>query len=56
MLTFFLMIPILFALVAWAWTGIFLYLAAIGRPHSDFLQQRNGLRLAIDLFNIEVLF
>jgi len=36
-LTFFLMITIPFALAAWAWTGIFLYLAAIGRPYSDFV-------------------
>jgi len=36
MLAFFLIIPILFALAAWAWAGIFLYLAAIGRPYSDF--------------------
>jgi Sec-independent protein secretion pathway component TatC len=36
MLAFFLMIPILFALAAWAWGGIFLYLAAIGRPYDDF--------------------
>jgi hypothetical protein len=37
MLTFFLMITIPFALAAWAWAGIFLYLAAIGRPFSDFV-------------------
>jgi len=36
MMTFFLMITIPFALAAWAWAGIFLYLAAIGRPYSDF--------------------
>lgn len=36
MLTFFLMITIPFALAAWAWAGIFLYLAAVGRPYSDF--------------------
>jgi len=35
-LTFFLMITIPFALAAWAWAGIFLYLAAIGRPFGDF--------------------
>jgi len=35
-LTFFLMITIPFALAAWAWAGIFLYLAAIGRPYGDF--------------------
>jgi hypothetical protein len=37
MMTFFLMITIPFALAAWAWAGIFLYLAAIGRPYSDFV-------------------
>jgi Sec-independent protein secretion pathway component TatC len=37
MLAFFLIIPILFALAAWAWAGFFLYLAAIGRPYSDFV-------------------
>jgi hypothetical protein len=36
MLTFFLMITIPLALAAWAWGGIFLYLAAIRRPYSDF--------------------
>ena len=36
MLAFFLIIPILFALAVWAWAGFFLYLAAIGRPYSDF--------------------
>jgi len=36
MLTFFLIITILFALAVWAWAGIFFYLAAIGRPYSDF--------------------
>jgi hypothetical protein len=36
MLTFFLMITIPFALAAWAWAGIFLYLAAKGRPYGDF--------------------
>ena len=36
MLTFFLMITVPFALAAWAWGGIFLYLAAIRRPYSDF--------------------
>ncbi len=36
MLTFFLMITIPFALAAWAWAGIFLYLAAVGWPYSDF--------------------
>jgi len=37
MLTFFLMITIPFALATWAWAGIFIYLAAIGRPYSDFV-------------------
>jgi len=37
MLTFFLMITIPFALAVWAWAGIFLYLAAIGRPYNDFV-------------------
>ncbi len=36
MLAFFLIITIPFALAAWAWAAIFLYLAAIGRPYSDF--------------------
>ncbi len=36
MLAFFLILPILFALAAWAWAGIFIYLAAVGRPYSDF--------------------
>jgi hypothetical protein len=36
MLAFFLIIPILFALAAWAWAGFFLYLAAKGRSYSDF--------------------
>lgn len=36
MLAFFLILPVLFALAVWAWAGIFLYLAAIGRPYSDF--------------------
>jgi hypothetical protein len=36
MLAFFLMITIPFALAAWAWAVIFLYLAAIGRKYSDF--------------------
>ena len=48
MFTFFLMITIPFALAVWAWAGIFLYLAAIGRPYSDFVaalrwqKSRNG--------------
>jgi hypothetical protein len=37
MLTFFLMITLPFALAAFAWAGIFIYLAAIGRPYSDFV-------------------
>jgi hypothetical protein len=36
MMTFFLMITIPLALAALAWGGIFLYLAATGRPYSDF--------------------
>jgi hypothetical protein len=36
MLAFFLIIPILFALAVWAWAGIFLYLAVVARPYSDF--------------------
>ena len=35
-LTFFLMITIPLALGAWAWAGIFIYLAAKGRHYSDF--------------------
>jgi hypothetical protein len=35
-LTFFLMITIPFALGVWAWSGIFVYLAVIGKPYSDF--------------------
>jgi hypothetical protein len=47
MLTFFLMITIPFALAAWAWAGIFIYLAAIGRPYSDFVStlQYHGNRI-----------
>jgi hypothetical protein len=37
MLTFFLMITLPFALAAFAWAGIFIYLATIGRPYSDFV-------------------
>jgi len=37
MLAFFLIIPILFAFASWAWAGIFLYLASVGRPYSDFV-------------------
>jgi hypothetical protein len=36
LLTFFLIITIPFALAAWAWAGIFVYLAVAGRPYSDF--------------------
>jgi len=36
LLAFFLIIPLLFALAVWAWAGLFLYLAAIRRPYSDF--------------------
>ncbi len=36
MLAFFLMIPILFALAVWAWSGIFIYLATTGRSYNDF--------------------
>jgi hypothetical protein len=47
MLTFFLMITLPFALAAWAWAGIFLYLAAIGRPYTDFVEtlQLHGNRI-----------
>lgn len=37
MLSFFMIITILFGLAAWAWAGIFLYLAVVGRPYSDFV-------------------
>jgi hypothetical protein len=37
MLTFFLMFTIPFALAVWAWAGIFVYLAAVGRSYSDFV-------------------
>ena len=36
MLSFFLIITLLFALAVWAWAGFFLYLAAIGRPYRNF--------------------
>ena len=36
LLTFFLIFTLPFALAALAWAGIFLYLAAIGRPYRDF--------------------
>jgi len=37
MLSFFMIIPMLFGLAAWAWAGIFLYLAVGGRHYSDFV-------------------
>ncbi len=36
MIFFFLIITILFGLAAWAWSGIFIYLAITGRSYSDF--------------------
>ena len=36
MIFFFLIITILFGLAAWAWSGIFVYLAITGRPYRDF--------------------
>jgi len=39
MLTFFLMFTIPFALAVWTWSGIFMYLAAVGRPYSDFVSE-----------------
>jgi hypothetical protein len=33
---FFMMITVPFGLAAWAWAGIFAYLAMTGRPYSDF--------------------
>jgi hypothetical protein len=47
MLAFFLMITIPFALATWAWAGIFIYLAAIRRPYSDFVStlQYHGNRI-----------
>jgi hypothetical protein len=36
MLSFFLMFTLLFALAAWAWAGIFMHLAIVRRPYSDF--------------------
>lgn len=36
MMSFFLIITIPFALGAWGWAGIFVYLAVEGRPYSDF--------------------
>jgi hypothetical protein len=49
MLTFFIIITIPFALAAWAWAAIFIYLAAEGRPYSHFVAglprlYRSGLR------------
>jgi hypothetical protein len=35
-LSFFLIITLLFALAVWAWAGIFVYLAVKRRPYSDF--------------------
>ena len=37
LLTFFLMFTLPFAMAAWAWAGIFLYLAAVRRPYADFV-------------------
>jgi hypothetical protein len=37
MLTFFIIITLPFALAAWAWAAIFIYLAASGRPYSHFV-------------------
>ena len=37
LLTFFLMFTLPFALAAWAWAGIFLYLAAVRRPYADYV-------------------
>ncbi|MCJ7445525.1 MAG: hypothetical protein MUO26_13555 [Methanotrichaceae archaeon] len=45
LLTFFLMITIPFALAALAWSGLFIYLAAIGRPYSDFTASLRWNRL-----------
>lgn len=36
MMTFFLMFTIVFALAVWAWAGIFMYLAIVGRSYRDF--------------------
>jgi len=36
MLSFFLIITLLFALATLAWAGIFMHLAITGRPYSDF--------------------
>lgn len=33
---FFIIITVPFGLAAWAWAGIFVYLAIVGRPYSDF--------------------
>ena len=49
MLTFFIIITLPFALAAWAWAAIFIYLAAAGRPYSHFVAglprlYRSGLR------------
>ena len=37
MLTFFIIITLPFALAAWVWAAIFIYLAAAGRPYSHFV-------------------
>jgi hypothetical protein len=37
MLTFFIIITLPFALAAWVWAAIFVYLAATGRPYSHFV-------------------
>jgi hypothetical protein len=37
MLTFFIIITLPFALAAWAWAAIFVYLAVAGRPYSHFV-------------------
>ena len=39
MMTFFLMFTIPFALAVWAWSGIFVYLAVVGRSYSDFVSE-----------------
>ncbi len=36
LLTFFLLVTIPFALAVWAWAGIFVYLAIVGRSYDDF--------------------
>jgi hypothetical protein len=44
MLSFFLIVTLLFALAVWAWAGIFLHLAIIGRPYRDFSASLRWLR------------